>query len=64
MSRYGVNPVKPDGLEPKWGIRDTEFLLRLIMTSKIDGSDLEVASDVVKKVKELHATIVNQKVSI
>ena len=64
MSQYATNLVKPDGLESKWGIRDTEFLLRLIMTSKIDGTDLEVASDVVKKVKELHAKIVNQKVSI
>ena len=26
---------------PKWSIRDTEFLLRLIMSSKIDGADLE-----------------------
>ena len=64
MSQYVANPVKPDGLESKWGIRDTEFLLRLIMTSKIDGTDLEVASAVVKKVKELHAKIVSQKVSI
>ena len=49
---------------PKWSIRDTEFLLRLIMSSKIDGTDLEIAAEAVKKIKELHASIVSHKVSI
>ena len=48
----------------EWSIRDTEFLLRLIMTSKIDGSDLEIAADAVKKIKEIHASIVSHKVFI
>jgi len=63
MSQY-VGAQNITRLESEWGIRDTEFLLRLIMTSKIDGSDLEVASDVVKKIKALHAKIVGQKVTI
>jgi len=49
---------------PKWSIRDTEFLLRLIMCSKIDGADLEVAAEAVKKIKDLHAEIVSHKVSV
>ena len=48
----------------KWSIRDTEFLLRLIMNSKIDGADLEVAAETVKKIKDLHAEIVSYKVSV
>ena len=50
--------------EPSWGIRDTEFLIRLIMSSKIDGSDVETAAEVIRKIKDLHATIVSHKVSI
>ena len=53
-----------DTNKPKWSIRDTEFLLRLIMCSKIDGADLEVAAEAVKKIKDLHAEIVSHKVSI
>ena len=64
MSQYVTNPAKQESIEPQWGIRDTEFLLRLIMTSKIDGSDLEVAAEVVSKRKELHSRIVTHKVSI
>ena len=64
MSQYVTSPAKQALIESKWGIRDSEFLLRLIMTSKIDGADLEVASDVVKKIKELHARIVAHKVAV
>ena len=64
MCQYVTKRANQDSKEPKWGIRDTEFLLRLIMTSKIDGADLEVAAEVVKKIKELHSNIVNHKISI
>ena len=66
MSKYATDstlaPNKP--IVPKWSIRDTEFLIRLIMSSKIDGTDLEVASSVVKKVKELHTLIIEHQVVI
>ena len=35
-------------------IRDTEFLIRLILNNQIDGKDVEIASEVLKKVKEVH----------
>ena len=64
-----VAPVQQTALqttqkEVEWGIRDTEFLLRLIMSSKIDGSDLEIAASTVKKIKELHSSIIDKKVAL
>ena len=73
MSRYAKPPEKiierneePMSIDnnDKWSIKDTEFLLRLIMSSKIDGSDLEIAADVVKKIKTLHAKILNHRVVV
>jgi hypothetical protein len=60
----------PTNVEPsikkvtEFGIRDTEFLIRLIMSSKIDGGDLEVAAAVSKKIKELHASIISHTVRV
>ena len=68
MSKYGpqqnvaVSPqIKPKDIE--WSIRDTEFLLRLLMSSKIDGGDIEVAASVISRIKEMHARIVDYKVT-
>tara|TARA_R100000322_G_scaffold61363_1_gene38074 strand:- start:24344 stop:24532 length:189 start_codon:yes stop_codon:yes gene_type:complete len=49
--------------ETKWNIRDTEFLLRLIMSSKIDGADIEQASSVLSKIKDIHKQIVGTEVN-
>lgn len=43
----------------KWTIRDTEFLLRLISTSNISGSDVEQAADAIKKIKEIHSKLLS-----
>ncbi len=48
--------------EHRWNIRDTEFLLRLIMSSKIDGADIEVAASVIEKIKNIHNKIVGTTV--
>lgn len=69
MSKYGQSKsvtTLPQEVhkEVEWSIRDTEFLLRLMMSSKIDGADIEVAASVISKVKDLHSKIVNHKVSI
>jgi hypothetical protein len=66
MSQFTTSkePHKAPSTSAKWSIRDTEFLIRLIMSSKIDGQDLEIAAETVKKIKELHASIVGHKVSI
>lgn len=49
--------------ETKWNIRDTEFLLRLIMSSKIDGADIEQASSVLSKIKDIHKQIVETEIN-
>ena len=36
-------------------IQDTEYLLRKLVEAKIDGREVEQASDVMKKVKKLHS---------
>ena len=79
MSKYGPKPPVPQvntgpqvATAPlqvqekniEWSIRDTEFLLRLLMSSKIDGGDVEVAASVISKIKDLHSKIVGHKVII
>ena len=38
----------------KLGIRDTDFLLRLIKRSTIPGSEIELAHEVILKLHEMH----------
>lgn len=38
----------------KLGIRDTDFLLRLIKRSTIPGTEIEQAHEVIRKLNELH----------
>jgi hypothetical protein len=68
MSQYVVGeaskPIDESVSKSRWTIRDTEFLLRLIMSSKIDGADIETASSVIKKVKNIHKRIVENEVSV
>ena len=45
-------------------IQDTEYLLRKLVESKIDGREVEQASDVMKKVKELHKRLMGQGVAV
>jgi len=47
--------VKGDS-KPKvnFAIRDTEFLIRLILANQIDGKDVEIASSVLNKIKKIH----------
>jgi len=45
----------------KWTIKDTEFLLRLINSSNIPGTDIEQASEVIKKIKEIHSKLLQNK---
>jgi hypothetical protein len=47
-------------VEPKvsFAIRDTEFLIRLILANKIDGKDVEIASRVLGKVKKVHEKLI------
>jgi len=45
-------------------IQDTEYLLRKLVESKIDGREVEQASEVMKKVKELHKRLMGQGVAV
>ena len=45
-------------------ISDTEYVLRKLVEAKIDGREVEQASDVMKKVKQLHKKLMEQGVAI
>ena len=45
-------------------IQDTEYLLRKLVESKIDGREVEQASEVMKKVKELHKRLMGHGVAV
>ena len=53
---------EPKSDKQKWSIGQTEFLLRLIMSSQISGSDLDVAHQVVQKIKSIHSELMETKV--
>tara|TARA_Y100000361_G_scaffold147018_1_gene158090 strand:+ start:171 stop:404 length:234 start_codon:yes stop_codon:yes gene_type:complete len=41
-------------------IVDTEFLIRLIMQSRIEGKDVDVCSSVLGKIKKVHEALVKK----
>jgi len=41
-----------------FSIRDTEFLIRLVLANQIDGKDVEVASRVLGKIKKVHEKLI------
>tara|TARA_R110002020_G_scaffold239183_3_gene451757 strand:+ start:926 stop:1105 length:180 start_codon:yes stop_codon:yes gene_type:complete len=53
--------VKPSQ-KTQWSIQETEFLIRLLMSSKVDGADIEIAYEVIRKIKALHTKIVENKI--
>ena len=57
-----VEEVKPEGV--KLTITDTEYLLRKLMDASIDGREVEQASDVLKKVKDIHQRLMEQGIEI
>ena len=57
-----VEKVKPEGV--KLTITDTEYLLRKLMGASIDGREVEQASDVLKKIKDIHQKLMEQGIEI
>tara|TARA_R110002012_G_C11598286_1_gene607026 strand:+ start:217 stop:396 length:180 start_codon:yes stop_codon:yes gene_type:complete len=53
MSKYADNKaiIKK---EVKLSVKDTDFLLKLIMRSSFEGSEIETAHVVITKLAELH----------
>ena len=45
-------------------IQDTEYLLRKLVEAKIDGREVEQASEVMKKFKKLHSKLMEQGVAV
>ena len=45
---------------PQWDIRDTEFVIRLITSSSINGTDLEQALSVLK---DIHSKLLNKGIN-
>ena len=45
-------------------IQATEYLLRKLVEAQIDGREVEQASEVMKKVKELHKCLMGQGVAV
>ena len=63
--KKGIELVKADTEEDiLFTIQDTEYLLRKLVESKIDGREIEQASEVMKKVKELHKRLMGQGVAV
>ena len=44
---------------PSFTISDTEFLLKLIADSKIQGRDLNQAISTIQKIQDLHTSMLN-----
>ena len=57
-----VEKVKPEGV--KLTITDTEYLLRKLMDASINGREVEQASDVLKKIKDIHQRLMEQGIEI
>ena len=46
-------------MKVSFAIEDTEYLLRKLMQAQIEGREVEIASRVLTKVKELHQQILD-----
>ena len=59
-----VDSVKKEEKGIKLTITDTEYLLRKLMDASIDGREVEQASDVLKKIKDVHQQLMEQGIEI
>ena len=49
-----LSQIKKKDTEIKLSVKDTDFLLKLIMRSAFEGVEIESAYNVIKKLSELH----------
>ena len=54
MSRVAKDTSLVKIPEVRFGIKDTDFLLKLIMRATFDGTEIEIANAVIKKLTEMH----------
>ena len=63
MSKYvNQNNIKPN--VNGFTIKDTEFLLRLINSSNILGTDVVQCADTMKKLEQKHQELLNKNIGI
>ena len=55
------NPINKSS---QWDIRDTEFVIRLITGSSVNGTDLEQALNVLNKFKKIHSELLNKGIPL
>jgi len=57
-----TSKVQPsNGQSVSFNIQDTEFMLRLILSSQFDGKDIEPVYHVLSKIKELHTILMGKE---
>jgi len=49
-----------DSAKVRFTIRDTEFLIRFIMSNMIDGKDIETSNAVLQKLKKIHDSLMSE----
>ena len=64
MAIINKGGVKSPPNKIEFDIKDTEFLMRLIHTSSIQGNDLEQGYNTLLKIKALHMDLMSTKVNI
>tara|TARA_R100000152_G_C6748037_1_gene171620 strand:- start:590 stop:796 length:207 start_codon:yes stop_codon:yes gene_type:complete len=57
-------PKSPDEDRIGFTIKDTEFLLRHLMISSVDGKDIEIANSVLTKLKKIHEQLMQKVVEV
>ena len=54
MSKITVSNGQNNKSSKRFNVKDTDFLLKLIMRSSFEGAELEVAHAVLTKLAEMH----------
>ena len=54
MSKFVKNEIEVQPMAKGLNVKETDFLLKLLMKSSFQGAELEVAYDVIKKITEMH----------
>tara|TARA_R110002167_G_scaffold107833_1_gene275659 strand:+ start:1502 stop:1684 length:183 start_codon:yes stop_codon:yes gene_type:complete len=54
MSKFVKNEIEVQPITQSFNVKETDFLLKLLMKSSFQGAELEVAYEVIKKITEMH----------
>ena len=45
-------------------IRDTEFIIRFLLSNSIEGKDVEICNDFIKKFKKIHEQLMSERYEV